>query len=70
MSTVVPLPTHENNIPDKVLFGIRKEYVYRFKEKKYLRARKRNPSFLAADVAIEVMCPCQLRSCSKATPTR
>src|SRR5579872_2670684 len=44
--------------------------VYRLEGEKYLRARNRNPSFLAADVAIEETCPCQLRSCSKVMPTR
>ena len=33
----------------------REDEEMRRKEEKYLRAKKRNPSFLATDVAIEVM---------------
>lgn len=39
------------------------------KEKSY-RTRNRIPSFLMADVVMEIICLCQVRSCAKDTPTK
>jgi hypothetical protein len=44
--------------------------VYKLEAEKYFLARKRNPSFFEAAVAIDTMCLCQLRLLSNVTPTR